>query len=399
MKTVSLCVAGMVFGLCNGCVVPTGRTDKGGTESGMGIGSDQEDTNPKTESEIGTADPSLQDTHSQVPSEEWPCPEPVAATCTDPVSPLPVLLTASELGDNVVFAALNEDTVLAVQHTETEQTVILREIQWSALEDGGGTAILKLEPEVKLETIAVTSSALDELPSRLAFLCVDDVCSLFGADIPAQGTVELNAVKNGTPPDIGKVVGMWTGRDGPDTVCLYGDKISCFDGNAWRIPYTGDNGAPPVADMKTLGFGIVAVGERGLVVRDGFPAWTTGWGEVYPDLVSVAVRYDDYLGVSRDGRFYNISKMWNPPCKIVVDEEVSQYTYTYGENQPEHLGVTASGKVFVGSGAFDRLNNFCFTGQQWDNVVGTASYTCGLAGNHLVLTSDTLYGTIGCIID
>jgi hypothetical protein len=380
--------------LCIGCADEEGErkpeTDTVSDAQGPETDSGSDGERPDTSSDTGCA----------APSEEWPCPAPAAAVCEDAVSPLPVLLTAADLGDDVVFTALGDRSVLAIRRRETEQAVILVATEREYAEADSGTAVLALEPDANVSAVAVANRGnSSDIPAPIATICVDGVCALYGAEIAPQSTVELVALNNGTPPDVGDIVGMWTNRElSSDKVCLYGTMISCFDGASWEIMYPHGDGTPAIADMEQLGFGIVAAGERGLIVHDGFPAWYGSWGEEYPDLVSVVVDDNDYLAVSRDGQLYNNLKMWNPPCRI-IDDEIAHFTYAPGLGQSDFLGATASGELFVGEGAFEELKEFCFAGQQLDDVVDIATNTCGIAQNRLILTSDTLYGTTDCAID
>ena len=75
--------------------------------------------------------------------------------------------------------------------------------------------------------------------------------------------------------------------------------------------------------METLYSGIVAVGEQGLVVHDGFPIWYGSHGARYPELLTVTVEDGEYLAAGKEGVLFNREHSLSD-CRI-TDEDIMDF--------------------------------------------------------------------------
>lgn len=334
------------------------------------------------------------------------CPEPIAEACVPvagegaffpyPPYELPVFLRASDVGLDVRFLALTQVGVLLAERLETAARSLL-----VLVSDEAGVA-----PTVRATLTLPAGSALrgvgavarpplpvePELPELVVLACDDDRCLLYGADLePAPAT--LIELAGGEVPVPGVMNGLWW-SDGP-AACVYGIGVHCFDGEVWTSPVSGGAACGPFRAMRSCETRRVAVGDHGCRATSAEPDWVLAGGEASaPDLFAVACDGYEYLlagsgglEAEHDGR----------TCPI-ADEPILFLDARRDGSQTYVVGVTASGRIFLGRGLPGPETEYCYTGQAVGPLLGAATAYCGGAYNHNLLTEDTLYGSFLCVV-
>jgi hypothetical protein len=343
-----------------GCSVDPFPEPDPAADSGMDAGSDgdsdTESTDTGNDTDTGTASDGGADggadggdTGGDTDTAGF-CPEPIAETCTDGPADLPVLLHASDLGEDVRFVALGYGALLAIRESAAGDAVVLFASPVGILDDpfqwilaNGGTAELSVADAGAVEAVgAVNRPGGDFDFDQVALVCIDGVCALYGADIPVGGSADLVPIDNGTVPCTGEVRGLWSSTSG--ILCAYGSGICCFDGSSWSTVVEPWEGAPTLNHMPRNHWLRIAVGDKGRVAREASPDWLDSSDPGYPDLLTVAVDQSAALPAGEGGVLFNPEQMANP-C-VVADEDIvnlSAFPQLESDDSEELRGVTASG--------------------------------------------------------
>jgi hypothetical protein len=327
--------------------------------------------------------------------ESW-CPGPIRETCdADLERTLPLLVEASRFGDGFRFTALGWRSMIG-ERTAGAETVIVAVDAESEFPAEWNTAELVVAAASALHPRGASIvSASGLLPNGLvALLCDGDGCALYGADAVPGSVVALAPWTNGEVPLTQPVRGLWIPPVG-DLVCAFGYGMSCFDGSAWTTVLAEGAGAPALNDAAGVGNAAVVVGDLGRVASTGWPAWDDGWGLAYPDFVTVAFDGEDWLVGTDEGTIAARPERL-PSCRIADEAIFALDNRPYGGYLD---GVTASGRIFVGSGSLSAPLGFCYTGQDVGVPVGATHWTCGISDNRVVLAEDALYGSLGCAVE
>jgi len=334
-----------------------------------------------------------------------PCPAPVAESCPGDAphspDPVPVLLRASDLDPGTRFVDVSFVLMSVVVLAEREEAgsrfveVLGREI---AVPDTVFSirARLDLPPGSTIAAVAAAGSPPDvaetDLADYVALLCDGAACALHGAGLDPSAVTELSPIPGGEVPAAGPMRGLWWGV-GP-AACAYGDGVHCFDGVEWTTVVAAGE-APPFNDMQTCEGFTVAVGEMGRTAFSAWPSWIDGFGEIYPDLLTVACDGDRYLVAGEGGIVMDESHI---ACDV-SDEDIAFIDAGDCNYHDLILGVTSSGRVFIGRKPLSYDSGFCYTGQTLGPLVAAMAEACGIIYNYYFLTADTLYGTTGCAIE
>lgn len=339
------------------------------------------------------------------------CPGPIAEACPETVTPLPVLLTAFDIGEGALFTALGKDSLLAVRESDTGSAVLLfaalktewGESRWTLKE--GGLAELPVPDGASVEAVGSVSGAPVESFgfAQLALICLDSDCALYGANVEAGATSAIVPLDNGDVPCGPSINGLKQLGVDNYLVCAYGAGFCCFDGSSWSVIVEYDPEKPLLNDVAHSFKDVIAVGDTGRLLSNGFPDWEDSYGgTAYPDYLSVTMNETQFL-VSGAGGFLTYPWGVSQPCKVADEDIVALNIFHDGWDPTETIaGVTASGKIFYGysgNGSLLELSQLCYTGQEVGPPVGTMVETCGITDNLLVLTDTVLYGTEGCAVD
>lgn len=338
------------------------------------------------------------------------CPGPIEEACPVTVNPLPVLLTVDDIGEGALFTALGKDSLLAVRGSDTGSAVLLfaalktepGEPKWTF--EKGGLAELPVPDGVLVEAIGSVSGVPLETFGfeQLALICLDSDCALYGANVEAGATSTIVPLDNGEVPCGPSINGLKQLGVDNYLVCAYGAGFCCFDGSSWSVIVEYDPEKPLLNDVAYSFKDVIAVGDRGRLLSNGFPDWDDSYGgTVYPDYLSVTMNETQFL-TSGAGGFLSYPWGVSQPCKVADEDIVALDIYNDGWDPPETVaGVTASGKIFYGysTGSLLELSQLCYTGQEVGPPVGAMVETCGIADNLLVLTDTVLYGTEECAVD
>ena len=332
------------------------------------------------------------------------CPAPIAEACPEdagypPYSPyppreLPVLLRAADFGAGARFVNLGNWLPVLAEREDGGLRTVLAIAMYDDLPEGEVCAELVLPSGSTLRPIDAVSrpggSGGTALPDIVVLLCDTPSCALYGADLGSGGAVELAPLAGGElSPTTREPTGLWWDL-GP-AVCAYGDGVHCFDGTAWSSPVVADAARPLFRDMVSCSSGAaMAVGDDRLTARSGWPAWSVDHGRPGRDLLAVACSGDTFLRAGSDGAIEDDA---GTPCDV-VDEAIVYLDGGYPEwGNDLLLGVTASGRVFIGEGPWSAGSAACVTGQTLGPPpAGRAGY-CGSSYYHHLLTAAVAYGS------
>jgi hypothetical protein len=334
------------------------------------------------------------------------CPAPIAESCPEEApylhDPVPVMMQASDLGPGTRFVDVSPGLVVLAERDEGggSRTVLLLLLA-EPYEDPAtaGRAELTLPAGSTLQPVAAARRGVDSagtaLPELVALLCDGAACALYGADAADPGEVfDLSQVPGGEVPASAGMRGLWW--DVGPAACAYGDGIHCFDGREWSSVVPSDPGAPQFNDMETCMSFTVAVGGNGRTAMSAWPSWTVESGEIYPDLLTVTCDGDAIIRAGEGGTIMDDSWI---PCSA-ADEDIVFIDSGDLNFYDAILGVTSSGRVFIGRQPLSPDSGLCYTGQTLGPLVAATAEYCGILYYYFFLTANTLYGETGdCPID
>jgi hypothetical protein len=344
------------------------------------------------------------DTDSDTDTEDlWSWGDPIAESCSFDIDPLPLLVSAGDIGEGVRFTAVGHRSVLAIRESSEGDSVIL----YAMVEQGGtdpwqvedwavdaaGQAELSVSDVDSVRAVGVDGDIFDSYDfEEVALICQGEDCSLYGSNVVAGQTTELVPIENGEVPCGPDIQGMFILGE---QICAYGSGVCCFEIGSWitYIDYIAD--WPLLNDVSTSinpmnqSLRVMGVGDMGRVVMDGLPDWF-GVIDEYAGInyLAVVIDYTDSLCAANGGLLIRnptgANEIFTAADEdIVVLDRLNDGYY----HAPKLAGATASGRIFVGKGPLSALTELCYTGQVVGPVLGAETDY-----GHLVLTETALYG-------